>query len=405
MLLATRGMRVSVHPSAAVTEERERALLGAGARARRALRPRGRLRECGRAGLAGVEFAEEDRVLSAYSTPNDPDLPQQWALYRLGLFTDTPLQRGSTQGAWNRCALVARWRARPWPGWPWGCGKRGCRRASTAPRGRGPGSAAARSAALPGPVYRHAAIATTRARAANARRAGRPHLCAADGARGLMHPRARYPWPLARSARARCACAWHDADALRALCRARHVQGYFPHAGFACGTNVRRRQVSGVAAFATYAEFAHGARMRPPPQSPGTYGQRRPGAERSGGRGARAQDAGEQRGGRVRDRLRGGLPAPRPAGQHLDQQGRGGRPRPCHGPWLGRPRAPGPAHALRTPVHAEAFISTSVALRRNLSNGPSPPARETCNRAAWAPGATAPRSLQTGVKVGACHGT
>ncbi|KAK9839437.1 hypothetical protein WJX81_001957 [Elliptochloris bilobata] len=50
----------------------------------------------------GVEFAEEDRVLSAYSTPNDPDLPQQWAMYRLGLFTDTPLQRGTNQGAWNR---------------------------------------------------------------------------------------------------------------------------------------------------------------------------------------------------------------------------------------------------------------------------------------------------------------
>ena len=50
-----------------------------------------------------MEFAEEDRVLSAYSyTPNDPDLPQQWAMYRLGLFTDTPLQRGADQGAWNR---------------------------------------------------------------------------------------------------------------------------------------------------------------------------------------------------------------------------------------------------------------------------------------------------------------
>lgn len=57
---------------------------------------------------AGVEFAEEDRVLSAYSyTPNDPNLPQQWAMYRLGLFTDTPLQRGADQGAWNR------WNASP----------------------------------------------------------------------------------------------------------------------------------------------------------------------------------------------------------------------------------------------------------------------------------------------------
>lgn len=50
-----------------------------------------------------MEFAEVDRVLSAYSyTPNDLDLPQQWAMYRLGLFTDTPLQRGADQGAWNR---------------------------------------------------------------------------------------------------------------------------------------------------------------------------------------------------------------------------------------------------------------------------------------------------------------
>jgi hypothetical protein len=72
-----------------------------------------------------VEFAEEDRVLSAYATPNDPDLPQQWALYRLGLFTDTPLQRGSNQGAWNRCARAARRRARPWPGRPWRFGNGG----------------------------------------------------------------------------------------------------------------------------------------------------------------------------------------------------------------------------------------------------------------------------------------
>ncbi len=55
---------------------------------------------------AGVEFAEEDRVLSAYTTPNDPDLPQQWAMYRLGLFTDTPLQHGIDQGAWNRYAVA-----------------------------------------------------------------------------------------------------------------------------------------------------------------------------------------------------------------------------------------------------------------------------------------------------------
>ena len=35
---------------------------------------------------AGVEFAEEDCVLSAYSyTPIDADLPQQWAVYHLGL--------------------------------------------------------------------------------------------------------------------------------------------------------------------------------------------------------------------------------------------------------------------------------------------------------------------------------
>ena len=45
-------------------------------------------------------------MLSAYTTPNDPDLPQQWAMYRLGLFTDTPLQRGTNLGAWNRCAVA-----------------------------------------------------------------------------------------------------------------------------------------------------------------------------------------------------------------------------------------------------------------------------------------------------------
>jgi len=133
--VAARGTRAESALPEAVTEERERALPGscAGAhqgrpsgahaspaRARRRRRassscaatPR-RLRQRGRAGRAGVEFAEEDRVLSAYATPHDPDLPQQWALYRLGLFTDTPLQRGSNQGAWNRCARAARRRARP----------------------------------------------------------------------------------------------------------------------------------------------------------------------------------------------------------------------------------------------------------------------------------------------------
>ena len=39
--------------------------------------------------IAGIEFAEEDKVLRAYSAsqPNDPDLPQQWAMFQLGLFT------------------------------------------------------------------------------------------------------------------------------------------------------------------------------------------------------------------------------------------------------------------------------------------------------------------------------
>lgn len=53
--------------------------------------------------VAGVEHAEEDKVLTAYSQPNDPDLPQQWALYKLGLFTDSlPFNGQSDMGAWNR---------------------------------------------------------------------------------------------------------------------------------------------------------------------------------------------------------------------------------------------------------------------------------------------------------------
>ena len=37
---------------------------------------------------ADVAFVEEDKLLSGFGVrePNDPDLPQQWALYRLGLF-------------------------------------------------------------------------------------------------------------------------------------------------------------------------------------------------------------------------------------------------------------------------------------------------------------------------------
>ena len=44
--------------------------------------PQDRQAEAGRL-LADVEFAEEDKVLSAYAAkPNDPNLPQQWALYQ-----------------------------------------------------------------------------------------------------------------------------------------------------------------------------------------------------------------------------------------------------------------------------------------------------------------------------------
>ncbi|BDA48744.1 probable halolysin at N-terminal half [Coccomyxa sp. Obi] len=51
----------------------------------------------------GIEHAEVDKVLTAYSQPNDPDLPQQWAMYRLGLFTDSlPVNGQSDMGAWNR---------------------------------------------------------------------------------------------------------------------------------------------------------------------------------------------------------------------------------------------------------------------------------------------------------------
>lgn len=58
--------------------------------------------------MSGVEHAEEDKLLKAYSQPNDPDLPQQWAMYKLGLFTDSPLVDGqSDMGAWNRCGLHA----------------------------------------------------------------------------------------------------------------------------------------------------------------------------------------------------------------------------------------------------------------------------------------------------------
>lgn len=52
---------------------------------------------------AEIEFAEEDKVVTAYTTPNDPGVSQQWALYQLGLFTDSPLDNGLVeQGAWNR---------------------------------------------------------------------------------------------------------------------------------------------------------------------------------------------------------------------------------------------------------------------------------------------------------------
>ena len=58
--------------------------------------------ECGLM-YAGVEFAELDKVLSAYGQPNDPDLPQQWAMYKLGLFTSSHNINGvANAGAWNR---------------------------------------------------------------------------------------------------------------------------------------------------------------------------------------------------------------------------------------------------------------------------------------------------------------
>ena len=57
---------------------------------------------------AGVEFAEVDKVLSAYGQPNDPDLPQQWAMYQLGLFSSSsmPVNGLQAQGAWNRYTVV-----------------------------------------------------------------------------------------------------------------------------------------------------------------------------------------------------------------------------------------------------------------------------------------------------------
>ena len=52
---------------------------------------------------AGLMFAEVDKVLSAYGQPNDPDLPQQWAMYKLGLFSQSYAVNGlQNVGAWNR---------------------------------------------------------------------------------------------------------------------------------------------------------------------------------------------------------------------------------------------------------------------------------------------------------------
>ena len=54
---------------------------------------------------AGVEFAEEDKQLHAYGwgKPDDPGLPQQWAMYELGLFQGSNLQNTSMPlRAWNR---------------------------------------------------------------------------------------------------------------------------------------------------------------------------------------------------------------------------------------------------------------------------------------------------------------
>ncbi len=47
--------------------------------------------------------------MRGYSQPNDPDLPQQWAMYRLGLFTDSvPINGQRDSGAWNRCACTGK---------------------------------------------------------------------------------------------------------------------------------------------------------------------------------------------------------------------------------------------------------------------------------------------------------
>ncbi len=57
---------------------------------------------------AGVIFAEVDKVLSAYGLPNDPDLPQQWAMYKLGLFSQSYAVNGVEDvGAWNRYCCIA----------------------------------------------------------------------------------------------------------------------------------------------------------------------------------------------------------------------------------------------------------------------------------------------------------
>jgi len=247
--VAARGTRAESALHEAITEAREQALPGSGAGAHQA--PQRRTR------VAGSSAPAPARALIMCCDPAAPAPARAGRARRrgvcgggpravrvrhaqrpgpaaaVGALPPGPLHRHAVaarqqpgrvepvraRGAAARAALA--WQALEV--WQWGGAVEQAQHLS------GPGPAAAGSAAPPEPLYEGpgaAAIATTRAHAANKCRAGRPLPCTADGACGVVLILACCPWPLARSARACCARAWRYADALCALCREQHVQGY-----------------------------------------------------------------------------------------------------------------------------------------------------------------------------------